>query len=164
MIQDFPHIIKIRLVPLIFFCCVLTFQSLCPVGCLSLAETANRAETLLSQDATIFFWCGQSYSYNMRKVWDHQIWIQNYLGFIVSGLHTCCNIWTQGCSRLNGFNRTGIHFNSSMIDDTIEVDNVFFNEDITEATNEWCFSWSSSGYHRSLCWYPTHEEMIALIE
>ena len=28
----------------------------------------------------------QSYSYIMRKVWYHQIWIQNYLGFIVSDL------------------------------------------------------------------------------
>ena len=46
---DFPHNVKIRS---IFFCCVLTLQSLCPVGCLSLAETANRAETLQSQDAT----------------------------------------------------------------------------------------------------------------
>ena len=29
---------------------------------------------------------GQSYCYIMRKVWYHQIWIQNYLGFIVSDL------------------------------------------------------------------------------
>ena len=28
---------------------------------------------------------GQSYSYIMRKVVYHRIWIQNYLGFIVSG-------------------------------------------------------------------------------
>ena len=34
------------------FCCVLTLQSLCSVGCLSLEETANRAETLQRQDAT----------------------------------------------------------------------------------------------------------------
>ena len=27
------------------FCCILTLESLCPVGCLSLAETANRAAT-----------------------------------------------------------------------------------------------------------------------
>ena len=26
---------------------------------------------------------GKFYSYIMRKVWYHQIWIQNYLGFIV---------------------------------------------------------------------------------
>ena len=33
---------------------------------------------------------GQSYSYIMRKVWYHQIWIQNYLGFHCDGpnLHT----------------------------------------------------------------------------
>jgi hypothetical protein len=29
---------KIRLAPLNVFCCVLTLQSLCPVGCLSLAK------------------------------------------------------------------------------------------------------------------------------
>ena len=29
------------------------------------------------------FRLGQSYSYIMRKVWYHQIWIQNNLGFIV---------------------------------------------------------------------------------
>ena len=28
----------------------------------------------------------QSYSYIMSKVWYYQIWIQNYLGFIVSDL------------------------------------------------------------------------------
>jgi hypothetical protein len=55
MIPDFPHSTKISLAPLIFFCCILTLQSLCPVGCLSLVETANRAETLQHQDKTIFF-------------------------------------------------------------------------------------------------------------
>ena len=29
------------------------------------------------------FQSGQSYSYVMRKVWYHQIWIETYLGFIV---------------------------------------------------------------------------------
>ena len=38
MISDFPHNIEIRLAASTFFCCVLTLQSLCPVGCLSLAE------------------------------------------------------------------------------------------------------------------------------
>ena len=33
----------------------MTLQNLCPFGCLSLAEPANRAETLQSQDATFFF-------------------------------------------------------------------------------------------------------------
>ena len=41
------------------------------------AETANRVETEQRQDATKII---------MRKVWYHQIWIQNYLGFIVSDL------------------------------------------------------------------------------
>ena len=65
-----------------FFCCILTLQNLCPVGCISLAETANRAETLQRQDATKNFWWGRSYFYMIRKVWYHQILIQNYLGFI----------------------------------------------------------------------------------
>ena len=64
MIPDFPHNIRINKIGQmkIYFCCILTLLCLCPVGCLS------------------------SYSYIMRKVWYHQIWIQNYLGFIVSDL------------------------------------------------------------------------------
>ena len=38
MMPDFLHNMKMRLAPLDFFCCLLTLQSLCPVGCLSLAE------------------------------------------------------------------------------------------------------------------------------
>ena len=52
MIPDFPHNIRIRLAQLILFCIVLMLLCLCPVGCLSLAETANRAETEQHQDAT----------------------------------------------------------------------------------------------------------------
>ena len=46
MMPDFPHNISIRLARLkkMLLC-------LCPVGCLSLAETANRAETEQRQDA-----------------------------------------------------------------------------------------------------------------
>ena len=51
---------------------------LCPVGCLSL-EKLNWDSNKINQS-------GQSYSYITRKVWYDQIWIQNYLGFIVLDL------------------------------------------------------------------------------
>ena len=41
MILDSPHSMKIRMVPLNIFCHVLTLQSLCPVGCLNLAEKSS---------------------------------------------------------------------------------------------------------------------------
>ena len=60
MIPDFPHNIRIRLARLkFFFCCILTQH---------------------------FFLIRPILSYIMRKVWYHQIWIQNYLGIIVSDL------------------------------------------------------------------------------
>ena len=60
MISDLPHIMKIRLAPLTFFCWVLTLQSLCPVGCLSLAEI-DRFWFLLITTLTkySFFFTGQ---------------------------------------------------------------------------------------------------------
>ena len=71
----------------IFVCCVLTLLSLCPVGCLSL-EKLNWDSQQVRDLATSGrnkqkFQLGQSYSYIMRKVWYHQIWIQNNLGFMV---------------------------------------------------------------------------------
>ena len=52
-----------------------------------IAETANnRADFAKSGRNKKKFQLGQSYSYIMRKVWFYQIWIQNYLGFIVSDL------------------------------------------------------------------------------
>ena len=45
----------------------------------------NREETEQYQDATFFFnWANLILMYIMRKVWYHQIWIQNNLGFMVS--------------------------------------------------------------------------------
>ena len=44
MIPDFPIDIRIRLAELNFFCCFLTLLIFCPVGLLSFAKTANRAE------------------------------------------------------------------------------------------------------------------------
>ena len=63
-------------------CCVLKLQSLCPVGCLSLAKTANRAETLQRQDATKKFPIGPilflyykeslvSSNLNSKLLWFH---------------------------------------------------------------------------------------------
>ena len=66
MIPNFPHDIKIRLAPSIF----LFPPDVSKPGC-------NKK----------FFQWGQSYFYITRKVWYHQIWIQNYLGFIVSDLN-----------------------------------------------------------------------------
>ena len=43
----------------------------------------------------ISFQLDQSYSYIMRKVWYHQIWILNYLSFIVLILSKQINTYTQ---------------------------------------------------------------------
>ena len=55
MIPDFPIDIRIRLAELKKKCCFLTLLIFCPVGLLSFAETANRAENKQSQEATNFF-------------------------------------------------------------------------------------------------------------
>ena len=71
-IPNFPHDIKIRLALSIF----LFPSDVSKPGC-------NKK----------FFQWGQSYFYTMRKVWYHQIWIQNYFGFIVliqTYLHMLC--------------------------------------------------------------------------
>ena len=50
-------------------------------------KTKNRGNNQVSRRFRKYsFQSDQSYSYIMRKVWYHQIWIQNYLGFIVSDL------------------------------------------------------------------------------
>ena len=46
--------------------------------------TGERLSNVRTQQKNIQF-C-QSYSYIMRKVWYHQIWIQNYFSFIVSDI------------------------------------------------------------------------------
>ena len=90
MIPDFPHIMKISLAPVNFFCCPLMLLSLCSVGCLSLAfqnwDSQQGRDLAMSGRNKQKFQLGQSYSYIMRKVWYHQIWIQNNLGFMVSDL------------------------------------------------------------------------------
>ena len=74
----------------IFVCCVLTLLSLCPVGFLSLEklnlESPQGRDLATSGCNKNNFQLCQSYSYIMRKVWYHQIWIQNNLGFMVSDL------------------------------------------------------------------------------
>ena len=47
MIPDFPHNIRIRLAHLKKNSYVLVLLCLCPIGCPSLAETANRADSAL---------------------------------------------------------------------------------------------------------------------
>jgi hypothetical protein len=60
MIPEFPYNLRITLSRLKKNWSILTL--LCPFGCLSLAETANRAEIEQHQDATKKK-SGQSYSY-----------------------------------------------------------------------------------------------------
>ena len=74
MIPDFPHNIRIRLTLLIFLLHPDVVKSL-PCWLSQSRKAKLRQPTGQRQ--------GQSYSYIMRKVWYHQIWIQNYLGFIV---------------------------------------------------------------------------------
>ena len=59
-----------------FFLSALTLLSICPVGCLSVA-----------------FQLGQSHSYVMKKVWYHEIQVQNNLGFMVLTLLYILEFW-----------------------------------------------------------------------
>ena len=88
MIPDFPIDIRIRLAELkFFFCCFLTLLIFCPVSWVSFAETSQQGRKLAKSGSIKkkFQFC-QSYFYVNRKVWYHQIWIPNNLGFIVSDL------------------------------------------------------------------------------
>ena len=64
MIPDFPHNMKIRLANWNF--------------CLVRPDVAKLLSCRLFQ-----FRLGQSYSYAVKKVWYHQNWIRNNLGFMV---------------------------------------------------------------------------------
>ena len=68
----------------IFFCCFLTLLIFCPVSWVSFAETSQQGRKLAKSGSNKkkFQFC-QSYSYVNRKVWYHQIWIPNNLGFMV---------------------------------------------------------------------------------
>ena len=63
--------------PLEFFCCI---SALLTVSTKLRQPTGQRHSNIRMQQKNQ---SGQSYSYNLRKVWYHQIWIQTYLGFIV---------------------------------------------------------------------------------
>ena len=69
----------------IYFCCFLTLLILCPFGCLSKTEPTGQKISKVRKQQKNFQFC-QSYSNVNRKVWYHQIWIPNNLGFIVSDL------------------------------------------------------------------------------
>ena len=89
MMPDFPIDIRIRLAELIFFHCTLTLLTLYPVGCLSLEKLnwdSQQGRDLATSGCNKKNQLSQSYSYINRKVWHHQIWIQNNLGFMVSDL------------------------------------------------------------------------------
>ena len=89
MMPDFPHNIRIRLARLNFFLSRDVAKSLpCWLSQFRKAKlrqpTGQRLSNVGMQQKKIQL--GQSYSYIMRKVWYHQIWVQNCLGFIVSDL------------------------------------------------------------------------------
>ena len=84
MIPDFPIDIRIRLTELnFFFCCFLTLLIFCPVGWVSFTETSQQFRKLAKsgRNKKKIQFC-QYYSYVNRKIWYHQIWISNNLGFI----------------------------------------------------------------------------------
>ena len=63
---------------------------LCPVGCLNLEkvnwDSQQGRDLAISGHNNKKFQSGQFYTYIIRKVWYHQIWIQNYFGSIMSGI------------------------------------------------------------------------------
>ena len=77
MIPDFPHNIRIRLARLKFFLLRPDITKSLPCW---LSQFRKAKCNVRMQQKKIQL--GQSYSYIMRKVWYHQIWIQTYLGFI----------------------------------------------------------------------------------
>ena len=72
----------------------------CPVGCLSLVklnwDSQQGRDLATSGCNKQKFQLGQSYSYIMRKVWYHQIWIQFCFGFIVLILIKMSLKWAIG--------------------------------------------------------------------
>ena len=88
MIPDFPHNIRIRLAQLNLLRPDIAKSLPCWLSQFRKAKlrqpTGKRLSNVRTQQKK--FQSGQSYSYIMRKVWYHQIWIQNHLGFIVSDL------------------------------------------------------------------------------
>ena len=84
MTPDFPIDIWIRLVELNFFLLLPDFPNSLPCW-LSHQNWASQLGRKLAKWGSnkIFFQFCQSYSYVNRKVWCHQIWNPNNLGFMV---------------------------------------------------------------------------------
>ena len=89
MTPDIPHNIRIRLAQLKFLFCFLRHP------------TGQRLSNVRVQQKKIQL--GQSYSYVMRNVWYHQIWIQNNLGFMMSVLN-CTYLPNVTKSKVNKHN------------------------------------------------------------
>ena len=86
MIPDFPHDIGIRLAWLKFFLLRPGVANSLPCWLSQFSFSKLRQPTGQGQSNVRMQQknqLGQSYSYIMRKVWYHQIWIQTYLDFIV---------------------------------------------------------------------------------
>ena len=104
MIPYFPHNIKIRLAQLRFF---FVASWLCKVSALLAVSaklskpTRQRLCKVKMQQKKIQ--CGQSYFYNMRNVCYHQIWIQNYFGFIVLILVLVTSLKCLYCKEFSNF-------------------------------------------------------------
>ena len=100
MIPDFPINIRIRLVELIFFLLLPNFANSLPC-LLSQQNWASQQGRKLAKSGSNkkkFQFC-KSYSYVYRKVWYHQIWITNNLGFLWCSSYLPCplqNVCNKG--------------------------------------------------------------------
>ena len=120
MIPDFPHNIRIRLAWLKFFLLRPDFAKSLPCWLSQFSfsklrqPTGQRQSNVRKQQKKIM---GQSYSYIMRKVWYHKIWIQNYFGFIVSDLMYIHSTYS------------GLHIRQLIISYTATLFIIFFSQD-----------------------------------
>ena len=76
MIPDFPHSMKIRLTQINY-----KVSALLAVAAAKFRQPTGHRLCKVRTQWNIFLM--GSFFYIMRKVWYHQIWIQNYFGFIV---------------------------------------------------------------------------------
>ena len=84
MIPDFPIDIRISLAELNFFLLLPDFANFLPCWLVSakLTQLTGQKISKVRKQQKKFQFC-QSYSYVNRKVWYHQIWIPNNLGYMV---------------------------------------------------------------------------------
>ena len=80
MIPDFPYNIRIRLAQLDFFLRPDVAKSL---PCVAFLNRDSQQGRDLATSGCNKKSMGPIFFYTMRKVWYHQIWIQNYFSFIV---------------------------------------------------------------------------------